>query len=1053
MNYQDQTKEELIEELLKLQKENILLKGSNFANTAQVVFTEKALEESEIKYRELIKNSPDAIIIYSEGKIVLVNKECLRLLAAKSEEELIGKQILQFIHPDSHALLIERMRKASTEDVVLPLEEEKFIRPDGSFVDVEVKATPMLINNKPAVQLIVRDITKRKRIAEALSESEAKYRLIFENAPIGLLLFDEKGIIVTCNEIFTQIIGSSIEKLVGLNMLSLPDKKLVVEIEKTLDGRIGRYEGLYQSFTASKITYLSSFFAPMEVGDGTVRGGVGIIKDITERMQAKEELEESNEKYRGLSEAAFESIFLSEKGICIEQNLTAQKTFGYSSAEAIGRYGTEWIVPEDREMVMEHMLRCLEEPYEATALRKDRTTFPCQLRGRTMHYKGREVRVTSLNDISMRKQVEAKVAEKEYFISRIAESSPNLIYIYDVAAGHNIYTNRSISKLLGYSEDELTDNDANFLEKLIHPDDLAQFNVFYENIHSWEPDKVFDFEYRLLSHEGKWLWFKGSEKEFQRLDGKIVSLIGAVRDITTEKFALVALRESEAKYRALADYGFEGIIIINLEGNILFANPSLIKTFEYETLEEIIGKNVFGFIAPEFIPLAIEDLTKMAQGVELDVAYYVGITSKGNKIWFESIGKLIDYEGVKADLISVRDVTAKKAAEDLLRESEEKFRLIAENTGDTITLLDMDLNVTYVSPSIEKLCGLTVEAVTSQSIEKILHPNSVQKVHELFAEIMDAEMSAHSQHTDYPLLELEEYHQNGNVFWMELAFTFLKDSANKPIGIVTISRDISERKKAEKELIAAKEKAEESDRLKTAFLQGVSHEIRTPMNGILGFAGLLKEVNLTGDEKEEYILAIDYSGKRMLNTIGNIVDTALIQSGQMLVSISETNINKQFEQIFNLSKAEAIQKGIEISCQTPVNAEDIIINTDESKLYSVLSKLVNNAIKFTDNGKVEFGFKSKDETRKPAGSGIDELEFYVTDTGIGIPADRQKAIFENFEHADIANTRAFQGVGLGLSISKAFVEMLGGKIGVESEVGVGSMFYFSIPYQPKLQIR
>ena len=218
------------------------------------------------------------------------------------------------------------------------------------------------------------------------------------------------------------------------------------------------------------------------------------------------------------------------------------------------------------------------------------------------------------------------------------------------------------------------------------------------------------------------------------------------------------------------------------------------------------------------------------------------------------------------------------------------------------------------------------------------------------------------------------------------------------------------------------------------------------MNGILGFAGLLKEVNFTGDEKEEYIRAIDYSGKRMLNTIGNIVDTALIQSGQMPVSISETNINNQIEQIFNLSKAEAKQKGIEISCQTPANDEDIIINTDEGKLFSVLSKLVNNALKFTDHGKVEFGFKRKDETSKPAGSGIDdELEFYVTDTGIGIPADRQKAIFENFEHADIANARAFQGVGLGLSISKAYVEMLGGKIGVESKAGNGTTFYFTLP--------
>ncbi len=248
-----------------------------------------------------------------------------------------------------------------------------------------------------------------------------------------------------------------------------------------------------------------------------------------------------------------------------------------------------------------------------------------------------------------------------------------------------------------------------------------------------------------------------------------------------------------------------------------------------------------------------------------------------------------------------------------------------------------------------------------------------------------------------------------------------------------LERTVEERTK---ELLKAKEQAEESDRLKSAFLANMSHEIRTPMNGILGFAELLKEPGLTGKEQQDYIKIIEKSGARMLNIINDIVDISKIEAGLMKIEIHELNVNEQILDIYNFFKPEVEAQGMTISFSTPLPAKEAILKTDREKVYAILTNLVKNAIKYSNTGTIEIGYKKREC----------DLEFYVKDTGIGIPNDRHGAIFERFIQADIPSEWAQQGAGLGLSITKAYVEMLGGKIRVESQLGVGSTFYFTLPY-------
>jgi hypothetical protein len=244
------------------------------------------------------------------------------------------------------------------------------------------------------------------------------------------------------------------------------------------------------------------------------------------------------------------------------------------------------------------------------------------------------------------------------------------------------------------------------------------------------------------------------------------------------------------------------------------------------------------------------------------------------------------------------------------------------------------------------------------------------------------------------------------------------------------------------ELEKQKIKAEESDKMKSAFLANMSHEIRTPMNGILGFADLLKDTELSGMEQQSYISVIQKSGARMLNIINDIISISKIESGQMELNMQDGDINEQMKYIYDFFKPEVEAKGMKLFYNVALPTGEAMLKTDHEKLYSVLTNLVKNAIKYSEKGSISFGYTVRG----------DFLEYYVKDTGIGIPKDRQEAVFERFVQADITDKMARQGAGLGLSISRAYVEMLGGKIGLESESAdptaeeeSGSTFWFTIP--------
>ncbi|MDP2721752.1 MAG: ATP-binding protein [Bacteroidales bacterium] len=372
------------------------------------------------------------------------------------------------------------------------------------------------------------------------------------------------------------------------------------------------------------------------------------------------------------------------------------------------------------------------------------------------------------------------------------------------------------------------------------------------------------------------------------------------------------------------------------------------------------------------------------------------------------------------------DISRLKKTEMALIASEIRYRSLFESAKDGILILDAETGmIVDVNPFLIDLLGFSHDQFIEKFIWEIGIFKDIIANHDKFLELKKKE---YVRYNDLPLET-----KDGRIIHVEfVSNVYLADNQNV---IQCNIRDISARIEIEKELIKAKVGAEESDRLKSAFLANMSHEIRTPMNGILGFAGLLKEPNLSGEKQQKYIRIIEKSGARMLNIINDIISISKIESGLMEVNISESNINEQIEYIYTFFKPEIEGKGIQFIFKNHLPFSKAIIRTDREKLFAILTNLVKNAIKYSEKGTIELGYDKKNEY----------LEFYVKDSGIGIDSHRQKAIFERFVQADISDEHAYQGAGLGLSISKAYVEMLGGKLWVESKKGIGSTFYFTIP--------
>jgi len=617
------------------------------------------------------------------------------------------------------------------------------------------------------------------------------------------------------------------------------------------------------------------------------------------------------------------------------------------------------------------------------------------------------------------KKTEEALNQANSELQNLHDNLEEAVFSVDVIHNKMLQVSIAHEAVFGYSQEAFFNNPMLWYEIIVPEDKLivdAGNPVLFsgKNLHH---------EYRIVHADGQIRWIEVKMKPTLDTNGKLKRIDGIASNITERKRLEETLRESKVKYQEIFESTGTATFICDENAIILMANNECYSITGY-TPTETIGQKWNKSFAPESLPEMLKNQQLRYKNPDLAPKKYEVklVNKKGEKR--DVILNVGMISGTKQSIVSISDITERKQAEEVLL----KLKKAIDTSGEAIFLTDIDGIFTFVNPAFTSLYGFSSEEIIGKATPQII---SSGEAGESFYEVFWSTLLK----GDEVKYEIINKRRDGTLINIEASATPIIDEKKNIIGFLGIQHDISDRKLAEQELITAKERAEESDRLKTAFLNNISHEIRTPFNGLLGFLSIIQDDDLTTSERDEYIRFINQSADRLMQTINDIVEISQIQTGQMKLALSDTNIKTLTDKLSGRFRSIAESNGLIFTISNDLPTEIVSIFTDGIKLKTILSNLIVNAIKFTKQGSIDIHIRKTDLY----------YEFSVKDTGIGISKNQQKYIFDLFKQADATNTRLFEGLGLGLSITKSYLEMLEGEIWLKSEPGKGSTFYFTIP--------
>jgi len=879
---------------------------------------------------------------------------------------------------------------------------------------------------------IYKDATKSMKNEIELRNERDLLRGLLDNLPLGITLWDGEGNLLNTNKSFTELTGyckKDVETLKLWFEKAYPDNSYrnkvmhAWDISYEKDKEIKEFEITCKNGEKKEIEFRANFLPDK-------RAIVSMV-DVTERKKFEEQIKENEEKWRGYVENAPFGIFIvDENGNYISVNPAACRMTGKTEDELL-KINLMHFCPKGYE---KHYLRHFNTLKETGKSEGDLKYI----------FSDSSIKWWSVNsvklsgnryigfaeDITKRKKMELKLQRLTERMTLATNSAKIGIWDFFIKEDKLIWD--SWCYKLYEIPDQTPIDGYSFWEKRIHPDDVE--SATKELRLTLEGKKDFNTEFRIITPSGKIKYLKGQGIVTRDSNGNIVRLTGINYDITETKELEIKLKELTERLTLATDSAHIGVWDLYYNDDKLIWDDWCYKIYGVPNNTPVSGYSFWkARVYPDDLKKADTEFQLALKGKkDFNTEYRIVLPDDSIRYIKAQATVTRDDKGNPDRVIGINyDITERKLAEEALMESEERYQCLSEGSFEAIFLSE-DGICTGQNSTAEKMFGYTLEeALGRPGTDWITHENRENVRIKMLENPTDP-------------YEVTALRKNGNTFPCEIQAK-MTSFKGKPLRI-TVLRDITERKKAEfernqamSELIMAKEKAEESDRLKSAFLANVSHEIRTPMNGIMGFAELLKKPDLSGKQQKEYISLIEKSGRRMLNIINDIMDISKIESGQMKLNVSPTDIEEIMENLFLFFKPETDAKGLDLRLKYPSRKFTQLIETDSEKLFAILVNLVKNSIKYTDSGFIEIGFYKENE----------KLCFYVKDSGIGIPSERLDAIFERFVQADLSPYKPFEGAGLGLAIAKAYVEMMGGTIKVESQKGKGSVFYFTIP---KLEI-
>jgi PAS domain S-box-containing protein len=1053
-----------------------------FANLVGIAINRKKDEEKIQNSENNLNNFFNAGIDFhwvldNNGYITTVNETVIKRLGY-SEEELIGQNVLN-VHPEEKreeaGRIIEAILKGEDVACHIPL-----LTKSGELIPVETFVIQGEWNGKPSLFGVSKDIS-------ALKLSEEKFYKAFNTSPniMGLSTLDT-GVFVEINKAFCDILGYSQEEVIGkkstdiLN-LSPQFRKIILEQLKR-EGHVRNVETTVNTKSGAPINVLLSAEI-LRTQDKEYNLTVGV--DITSLKKIQESLKQSESKYRALTERMSDILWTCD----LQFNATwvspsVEKMLGFTPDERLKQKVEEITTPASLRDAYSILSKELEADKDSDP---DRTlTIKMEYYHKNGSLKilenglsfirdtqGKPVGIQGISrDITERHRAEEELLRANELLEHTGLMAKVGAWEVNFINGTVFWTD--VLRKIMHVPDEFEPGLDNILSFYKEGESRNRIQLLVDN--SKITGDSFDEEFLVIDFLGVEHWIRNIVKPVFR-NGECLKVVGTFQDITDRKIAENKIKESEANLKAIIENTLENIWSVNKNYEIQYVNEVFSKAFQQTFGTELkVGRNIIEALPDKYCSIWKERYDRAFLNEHF--LFEDKVEAGPQTIYIEVAMNPIIVDG-KVEGVSLygKDVTDKKLAQIQLQYQADLRKLLVELSSSFINLPVNEIEpAIYNSLSrIGEFVGADRAYVFDYDFKSKTSSNTLEWCREGINKQIDNLQNV-------PIVnysEWVEHHRNGELVKVadvskvtDPALKSLMESQGikslltlpmmiekECLGFVGFDSvryfhdytdyehqllqvyaqtlvNARERLEKEKRLVEAKEKAEESDRLKSSFLANMSHEIRTPMNGILGFLELLKIPDLSEENKTNYIDIVTKSGQRLLATLNDIIEISKIEAGELKVNMTSVNISELMTYFYNFFKPQTDEKGLLLKLSGQVQGKDLMIRTDRNKVESILSNLLKNAVKFTTKGVIEFGNYFEESN----------IVFFVKDTGSGIHPDRVNVIFDRFVQGDMSNSRIYEGSGLGLSIVKAYSEMMGGKIWLESVTDKGSCFYISLPY-------
>jgi PAS domain S-box-containing protein len=992
--------------------------------------SEYKLKESEERYRLINESVNDLIAIINEKvEYEYINEPAFQNIMGRSTEDLMGNNALRWVHPDDYSkcmstfMLGWELGKANVQ--------ARFKDARGKYRWLDVRGQ-QIIDQKGEQKILVvsRDISDIKEAEENLKKSEEKYRNLIQDAPVGVWALDENENTILVNPKICEMLNYTEDEILGKNL-----KNFIPETMKTIikGKRHIREKGIKETYELQlikkdgTIIYTEISAAPILDENSVYIGSIAYITDITSKKIAEDKLRESEEKYRHITENAYDLITVFDENFKYEyiNEKPYLNLLGYTPDDLIGKYGSDMLHPDEKMHIIKQFQKVVTDGKASVFVR---------LRHKNGHYiwtdtlgtlfldkDGNRKVIAITRDVTDRITVEEELKKSEEKHRLILENANDLISILNSDFKYEYVNEKAFNKLLGFTKEDFIDRTP--LDYL-HPDEAQEVaRTYQENFMKGSGSSIFRFQ----SKDGQYKWLEGMGTTFIDTDGEKKGLIIS-RDITESREAEQKLRESEEKYRLISENTEDLIVVFKKEN-------ATIEYLNAETHSRVLGYDFKKFYEKSFRDSLVhkDDLIvankSASEGVEKGFyQYQFRLKHKnGHYIWFEVTGKtFLDDQGKEKVLCVSRNINEKKIAEEQIKESEENFRTIAEQAFIGTLIIQED-RVEYVNDALLQIFEFSGEEVDDWKksyLTRLIYPEDLQFLREYRYKLRTGESDVK------PYYSYRVFTKYGKIKWIE-QFSRPIVYKGEPAELVSIM-DITEKKRAEEELIKL-------NSLKSELLRRTSHELKTPLVSIKGFSDLLLTVHR--EKLDDYVLAtiheIKLGCERLENLVQDILKTAELESDSVELKKTEEDLSFLIKLCIRELQGLIRLRNHEIRLHIH---DRLVTKFEPDQIHLVLSNLINNAIKYTPpNGIIEINSAITDY----------DIQITIQDNGIGITNEERKRLFSQFgkierygQGLDIIS----EGSGLGLFITKKIIELHDGKIWVRSKGrNKGTTFYFTLP--------